>query len=771
VALALAVRTGEPESGAGALADIRAHPGAAILEPTPLSAVAAEKLVRRSFPDADHAFCDACEQATAGNPFYLRQLLDAARSEGLDPSEAGAVRLLALGPISVSRSILSRLGRMSAACRSLAVAVAVGDHEAPLRRAAALAGLDRAAAREAADALSSADILAPGEPLAFAHPLGREAVYADVPGARRAALHREAARLLSEDGAVPEQVAAQLLEGAVGSDGWARDALREAAVRARARGAPAGAAPYLRRALEEGPVGEERGELLVLTGMVEAEAGENLGTERLAEAVTLIETPRRRALALFELALLLSYGGRYPHAAVAAESGRRELGDGDPALAEQLDALHAISRVYVDLTDAEATARSVRASLEAPRLEASPAGRAVLGNASIALAFAGERAAGIKPLAARALHRRAPVDDPFDIVAFQLAAFGILLAGDVDAAERASAAAVDMARRRGSMLELAATMHVRSMARYQAGRLVEALADAEGAVEAGRWGWGATLPMAHAQLVFALLERGEVERADGALELPGGEERWAANVSYGVYLIARAAVWNAQGRTDEALAQLLLAGRLAEAVNARHSAIAPWRPPAVAILLAKGERDAAAQLAGEDVERARAFGAPGPIGAALRTRGLAVGGAAGIELLRESERLLAPTAARLEHVRTLIELGAALRRANHRKDARNPLREGLDLARRGGALVLAQRAHVELRAAGARPRRLRLTGVESLTPSERRVAELAAGGLTNREVAQRLYLTKKTVETHLGHAYRKLGISAREELTAVLAGD
>jgi DNA-binding CsgD family transcriptional regulator len=210
------------------------------------------------------------------------------------------------------------------------------------------------------------------------------------------------------------------------------------------------------------------------------------------------------------------------------------------------------------------------------------------------------------------------------------------------------------------------------------------------------------------------------------------------------------------------------AGRLAEAVNARHSAIAPWRPPAVGILLAREEVEEAKRLADEDVERARAFGAPGPLGAALRAQGLTMGGAEGIERLRESEQMLSPSPSRLEHARTLVELGAALRRAKHRKESRDPLRRGLDIARRGGALVLAERAHVELRASGARPRRLVLTGVESLTPSERRVAELAAQGLTNREVAQQLYLTKKTVETHLGHVYRKLDISSRSRLADAL---
>ena len=131
-------------------------------------------------------------------------------------------------------------------------------------------------------------------------------------------------------------------------------------------------------------------------------------------------------------------------------------------------------------------------------------------------------------------------------------------------------------------------------------------------------------------------------------------------------------------------------------------------------------------------------------------------------------QVLEPSPARLELARSLVELGAAMRRVNHRRQAREPLAHGMELARRCGAAALVQRAHHELRATGARPRKIVLTGVEFLTASELRVCQLAANGLSNPEIAQQLYLTRKTVETHLGHAYRKLGISSRNRLTAAL---
>jgi DNA-binding NarL/FixJ family response regulator len=119
--------------------------------------------------------------------------------------------------------------------------------------------------------------------------------------------------------------------------------------------------------------------------------------------------------------------------------------------------------------------------------------------------------------------------------------------------------------------------------------------------------------------------------------------------------------------------------------------------------------------------------------------------------------------------RALTELGAALRRGNRRADAREPLAAGLELAERCGASALAERAREELIATGARPRRAMRTGVDALTPGERRVASLAAGGQTNRDIAQALFVTEKTIETHLSHAYRKLDIHSRSQLTSALA--
>jgi DNA-binding CsgD family transcriptional regulator len=171
----------------------------------------------------------------------------------------------------------------------------------------------------------------------------------------------------------------------------------------------------------------------------------------------------------------------------------------------------------------------------------------------------------------------------------------------------------------------------------------------------------------------------------------------------------------------------------------------------------------------EELALARDFGTPRALGVALRAAGLVAEGSRAESLLGEAVATLESGEARLELARARLELGSLLRRANRRADARPLLREALDVAFHTGASPLAGRAEVELRATGAKPRRLLLTGLDALTASERRVAELAAQGLTNREIAQALFVTARTVEGHLTHVFQKLQLSSREELPAVLA--
>ena len=221
-------------------------------------------------------------------------------------------------------------------------------------------------------------------------------------------------------------------------------------------------------------------------------------------------------------------------------------------------------------------------------------------------------------------------------------------------------------------------------------------------------------------------------------------------------------------RPDEALADFIACGGILGAAGATNPSVLPWRSGAARALWVLGDHDEARLLADEELSLARDFGAPGPIGRALRTLAGMEEGPRTVELLEEAVACLEHSPTALERARALVELGSALRRVRRPRDAREPLRRGLDLAQRCGAAELARRAMREVTAAGARPRRTALHGLEALTPRELQTAGLAAEGLSNREIADALYVTLKTVEWHLKHTYGKLGISSRAELAQAL---
>src|SRR5918999_1333506 len=231
----------------------------------------------------------------------------------------------------------------------------------------------------------------------------------------------------------------------------------------------------------------------------------------------------------------------------------------------------------------------------------------------------------------------------------------------------------------------------------------------------------------------------------------------------------RAALRLAQGSPEAAAADALACGRIYESVGIRNPAATHWRSDAALALLVAGRNEEARRLAAAELELARRWGAPRAAGHALRVAGLVEGSDAGLASLRDSVLLLEQSPALLERARSLVELGSALRRSLKRIEARDPLRAGLDLAQRCGALALAERAREELVAAGAKPRATAVSGAAALTPSERRVAGMASEGMTNRQIAQALFVTPRTVEMHLSNAFRKLRIGSRTQLPEALA--
>jgi DNA-binding CsgD family transcriptional regulator len=271
-----------------------------------------------------------------------------------------------------------------------------------------------------------------------------------------------------------------------------------------------------------------------------------------------------------------------------------------------------------------------------------------------------------------------------------------------------------------------------------------------------------------AVLIKTLVVQGELDAAEQALA-PLDSVAESGSLTAAVLRLARGRLRVEQGRVAEGLEDFLGVGvDLTRAVVTCPSYL-PWRSEAALAYLALGDREPAGRLAEEELELALAFGAPRALGVAKRAAGVVAGGERGELLLREAIDAFEHGDAKLERARALADLGALLRRRNRRTQARELLREALDTARRVGARPLAEQTETELRATGARPRRVVLTGLDSLTASERRIAELASQGLTNREIAQTLFVTARTVEGHLTSVFRKLQLDSRSELRAALA--
>jgi len=766
VLVVVGLRPEEPGEDPGLLGQIVSDPLAVVTRPAPLSGDAATQLLRETLsPEAEDAFCAACWEETAGNPLLLRELVHVIADESLAPTEQNVPRLRELGARAGSRAVSLRLSRLPPEATALARAVAILGDEADARQAAALADLDDQAASEAVDALARVDVLRPQPPLGFVHPLLRAAVYEALTPLERDRGHARAARLLANAGVEAERVAAHLLRSPPAADSQVVATLREAAGHAGCRGASESAVAYLRRALAEPPPAADRAELLLELGSAETLLSGNAAIEHLQAAHELIEDPIRRA----ETALLL---GRQLFLLRGEESDAvysralDELAGADAELGRLLEAGLITNDLFSPSLHRMAVER-----LE--RVRGRPADATVGEKLLLSLLAYRDARAGVPASEAVPLARRSLGDGTLvrvDVGAAFVPSCTVLAMADLDEVLVIYEDALAEAHRRGSTFSFAAVKVFRAQTLVWRGDLGEAEMEAREAVAAGE-SWGASARFsAHAAafLADALMEQGRLDEAGAALARAGFGESLPDSARLLYLRDSSARLRILRGDLAGGLAEMLDAGRRFESVGSRNPAFIAWRSPAALVLLQLGRQDEARRLAAEELELARTWGAPRALGVALRAAGLIEGGERGIALLEEAVQVLSSSPAKLEHAKARTELGAALRRANRRAQARQQLRHAVELATICGAAALTTRAETELLATGARPRRVALSGVDSLTPSERRVAEMAAEGPTNREIAQALFVTQRTVEVHLTSIYRKLAINSRSQLAAAL---
>ena len=767
VAMVLAGRPPDPAADASGSvwAQLSSRPAAVALYPRPLSESAAEAMTKEWLGnDAAEEFCRSCHAATGGNPLFLRELLRALYAAGIAPSADAANQVQAVGPAAVSRFVLHRLATLGPSASELATAVAVLGDDTPVALAGRVSGLSEDAARAAADDLVRADIFIDGERLGFVHPIVRAALYEDLAPGERQARHAAAADALTREGASSERITAHLLLSAPAGDPGRVTTLRSAANAAARRGAPRAAAVRLRRALEESPAEQERGEILGQLGRYEVAAMDFESAEQHLRAAVAsgadVET-RAEAASWLARCAIVSGGGSAESAVDELRSLSEELAPDHPERSLELGS---------DLLTVAAAVPRLRGGLEghlrqfATRAQGRPGFEAV---AAIHIAqqrlvrggVADEAADQVEAALATGLPPATMVNAGF------LAVQTLRVAERYEPALRLLDIAFEGARREGHAARQGLIHGQRGAIALARGQLQEAQIEAETGLLLIEPPHFAVLQLV-AVAIQAAIERGAVDEAAKVLPLAETLDIPEDRTHVSELLTARGRLRIAQGQVREGVDDLLWCGRRVQALGVAWPS--DWRVFAAPALASLGEQETATQLAHDQLAIARRVGAPGALGMSLRSAAASLDEDQRLPLLEEAVSLLEPSSAQLELAHALADLGAELTRVRRRREGRDAQRRAMTLAGQCGAVALAERARVELQAGPGRRARVELTGPHALTAAEWRVCRQAADGRTNREVAEALFVTEKTIERHLSSAYQKLGIRSRFQLAEAI---
>ncbi|MFI9252811.1 AAA family ATPase [Streptomyces sp. NPDC053069] len=715
-------------------------------------------------PVAD-ALVQACHRATGGNPLLVHALLRELRRAGT-VTEPTCEQIGSLGSVEVAQTVAARFEeRFPGVGRALdSVAVSVRAGTAAL--VADLVGISRTEAADMLHTLVLCGVLQrTREGVAFAQPMMRVSFLAALPPSEHARLHTAAAHALHASAAPAREVVHHLRHATRIGERWAYRLLFDSACAALSRHDLGEARTLLERCFQEGEAGDQPELLRRLSRVL-------LSADAPATAVSRLRAlPRPRnggdtaALAtLVNLVQATALDGDLNGARHALRTALADLGPLDPAQ-EPAAGARALLGVLTLITGGNGTPLPVPVDPTAVRTPWVRCAQATL-SALAAWAHGGRREEVVR----YARTGLSEPDDPSDVPTTPLRLLLAQLlcdAGHHDEALDACRVLAAEAREEGAHTMAALAQTVLAACGYKAGRLSEAARAARTALAEGPPGIWVGSGMARCRLGGILLETGDLDGArrllldDLALiELPA--------TALPDLLFHRGRLNGTLGRTQAALADLEECGRkLPDGMY--HQARCPWRSAAAALYAEAGDTATAERLAREELELARAWGAPHAVAAALHTLALVTRGGRRAPLLNEAAELLQDSGAWLEQARVLRSLGHELRLLRKNRQAREQLRAALALAEKCGAWALVAALRDDLASAGARPRRGAETGLDALTPAEHRTALLAAEGLTNKEIADRLYVTRRTVELHLSRVYRKLSVSGRTDLPAAVA--
>lgn len=720
--------------------------------------------------EPDAPFSAACHAATGGHPLFLCALLHHAQLAGVQPTAEFRDRLRTVTLSTLNREVMHRLSQGSREAVELTHALAVLGDRKPAELLAAYCGSGEAVVRAAAADLWSLGLLRSGGDPCFVHQVVRETVLATMSPEERGQGHARAAHVSYLAGRPDEEVAAHLLAAGPVEGAWAVTVLRRAADEALHRGAPEVAVTYLRSALGQRPGAAERGPILLQLGVAAGHYDADLALSYVTGALEVLteKAARRDALGVLTYCLLFSQRPRGVLSSVdrliAELCGETENGGADRELVLRMRALRSW-REYE-----RPAARTPEPS--APVAVEGLVGRTPGERQLLALhAFHSLKAAVPAPYVAELVDRACVNLPVFSHDLFPLHYFvaqTLFYLDELDRVDRFIRQLTQGVEVKGLELLDSSLSVLQAALAWQQGNVTEALVTAQAA--AGRRPAAGTRPYATTLdtiRINALLEQGHLDAAEQVVLTRSPKEPQEAGWERPLFLMSLSALRMSQGEPRTALALLRECGHHLDAAGTVNPAICPWRSRAAAAHLALGDAPAAHALIEQELDLARQSRIPRALGVALRAAGRAAEGTRGLDLLGEAVSVLTATPARLDLARTLGDLGVALLRRDDRSGARNALQRGLELATGCGATALATRLRGLLHEAGGRAAR---PGGNLLTPGEERVSALAVQGYSNKQIAELLVVSLRTVETHLTGAYRKFGIAGRHHLAAAMAG-
>ncbi|MET9629820.1 LuxR C-terminal-related transcriptional regulator [Lentzea sp. NPDC006480] len=657
-----------------------------------------------------------CHELTGGNPYLLQALL---REEGE-------------GSAAVGEMIGMRLREYTGAAE-VARSAAVLNGDAGLDLLSALTGFD---ALPAVDTLVRLGVLADTDPLTFRYPFVRNSILADMPIAVRSAAHARAAWLLFESDAPDERVAEHVLKARSVRLPWSVDLLREV-----------GGVEHLERALDEHLSDEDRLSIEVELGHAEHLADNREGRDRVRDALTACEDPHLAANAALSLIQNMCTGSDAHFAVSLAIMVVARLLPEDRDLVWNL-----VCTTYLLAANRDARMANCAGKYYDDLIGDIPQDPSLRRARQALLAVGNARSGDSSAEAVE--HALEALDGEWVDVFGEPYLFTFLVPVLADNPEHinkfwlshsTAPVSYDPHLRRGML-----SMVARAAAFHNSGDLARAYTFLTPPVSTGNADCPAVL-LAMAKLAEVCIEMGQFDEA-APLVAEDGDLLQHINVVY-----ARGRLKLASCHAEGALEDLLEAGRRLAEREMPNPALVAWRHHAVRAYLALGNKDDAARLAHEELDLAKRWGSTRVVGTALMSVGISTDD---IDVLTEAEQLLASSPHRLLHAQSLYWLGHHLRRKGRTDAAAPHLRRAFELARRLSAHPLAKLAGDEVRDEDDQ--------VQGLTKQENRVARMAAQGLTNRQIAETLHLTRRTVELHLSSAYRKLGITGRAELVAAL---